>query len=279
MSEMQPGEAVEEIDTDPIEIEETVETEDPEASYEGEQDSDSSTDAGETQKKPVKYDEDQQKLFDDAMAKKTFKLREVERKLDARDKQLEDAIAQLPKQERPQVPEAPDPFSISDEEYRRQLSQRDEAVSKAAAYDAQQQYLQQQQYQLDEQARQTQQEVQNSKIENYASRATKMGIKSEELQVAGAAVSNFGIQEELVNFIIEDDHGPLITKYLSQNLTELDNLRSMSPIQAAIRITNEIKPKAAALKPKVNQAPDPVDTPQGAGISPKPKGPKGATFE
>jgi hypothetical protein len=159
------------------------------------------------------------------------------------------------------------------------LSQRDEAVSKAAAYDAQQQYLQQQQYQLAEQARQTQQEVQNSKIENYASRATKMGIKSEELQVAGAAVSNFGIQEELVNFIIEDDHGPLITKYLSQNLTELDNLRSMSPIQAAIRITNEIKPKAAALKPKVNQAPDPVDTPQGAGISPKPKGPKGATFE
>ena len=106
-----------------------------------------------------------------------------------------------------------------------------------------------------------------------------MGIKSEELQVAGAAVSNFLVQEELVNFIIEDDHGPLITKYLSQNLTELDNLRSMSPIQAAIRITNEIKPKAAALKPKVNQAPDPVDTPQGAGISPKPKGPKGATFE
>ena len=159
------------------------------------------------------------------------------------------------------------------------MSQRDEAVSKAAAYDAQQQYLQQQQYQLAEQARQKQQEALNSKIENYASRATKMGIKSEELQVAGATVSNFGIQDELVSFIIEDDHGPLITKYLSQNLTELDNLRSMSPIQAAIRITNEIKPKAVALKRKVNQAPDPVETPQGAGISPKPKGPKGATFE
>jgi hypothetical protein len=279
MSEMQPDDVVEEIDTDPIEIEETAEAEDSEVSYDYEQDSDSSTDAGETQKKPVKFDEEQQRIFDDAIGKKTFKLREVERQAEALQKQLEDVQSKLPKQERPQVPEAPDPFAISDEEYRRQLSQRDEAVSKAAAYDAQQQYLQQQQYQLAEQARQKQQEALNSKIENYASRATKMGIKSEELQVAGATVSNFGIQEELVSFIIEDDHGPLITKYLSQNLTELDNLRSMSPIQAAIRITNEIKPKAAALKPKVNQAPDPVETPQGAGISPKPKGPKGATFE
>lgn len=279
MSEMQPDDVVEEIDTDPIEIEETTEAEDSDASYDYEQDSDSSTDAGETQKKTVKFDEEQQRIFDDAIGKKTFKLREVERQAEALQRQLEDVQAKLPKQERPQVPEAPDPFAISDEEYRRQLSQRDEAVSKAAAYDAQQQYLQQQQYQLAEQARQKQQEVLNSKIENYASRATKMGIKSEELQVAGATVSNFGIQDELVSFIIEDDHGPLITKYLSQNLTELDNLRSMSPIQAAIRITNEIKPKAVALKRKVNQAPDPVETPQGAGISPKPKGPKGATFE
>lgn len=279
MSEMQPDDVVEEIDTDPIEIEETTEAEDSDVSYDYEQDSDSSTDAGETQKKTVKFDEEQQRIFDDAIGKKTFKLREVERQAEALQRQLEDVQAKLPKQERPQVPEAPDPFAISDEEYRRQLSQRDEAVSKAAAYDAQQQYLQQQQYQLAEQARQKQQEVLNSKIENYASRATKMGIKSEELQVAGATVSNFGIQDELVSFIIEDDHGPLITKYLSQNLTELDNLRSMSPIQAAIRITNEIKPKAVALKRKVNQAPDPVETPQGAGISPKPKGPKGATFE
>jgi small-conductance mechanosensitive channel len=279
MSEMQPDDVVEEIDTDPIEIEETTEAEDSDVSYDYEQDSDSSTDAGETQKKTVKFDEEQQRIFDDAIGKKTFKLREVERQAEALQRQLEDVQARLPKQERPQVPEAPDPFAISDEEYRRQLSQRDEAVSRAAAYDAQQQYLQQQQYQLAEQARQKQQEVLNSKIENYASRATKMGIKPEELQVAGATVSNFGIQDELVSFIIEDDHGPLITKYLSQNLTELDNLRSMSPIQAAIRITNEIKPKAVALKRKVNQAPDPVDTPQGAGISPKPKGPKGATFE
>jgi small-conductance mechanosensitive channel len=279
MSEMQPDDVVEEIDTDPIEIEETTEAEDSDVSYDYEQDSDSSPEAGESQNKQPKFDEEQQRIFDDAMAKKTFKLREVERQAEALQRQLEDVQARLPKQERPQVPEAPDPFAISDEEYRRQLSQRDEAVSRAAAYDAQQQYLQQQQYQLAEQARQKQQEVLNSKIENYASRATKMGIKPEELQVAGATVSNFGIQDELVSFIIEDDHGPLITKYLSQNLTELDNLRSMSPIQAAIRITNEIKPKAAALKRKVNQAPDPVDTPQGAGISPKPKGPKGATFE
>jgi len=248
MSEMQPDDYVEEIDADPIDDDVTIETEDPEASYEGEQDSESSPDAGESQKKQVKFDEEQQRIFDEAIGKKTFKLREVERQAEALQKQLEEVQAKLPKQERPDVPEAPDPFAISDEEYRRQLLERDEALKKAAAYDAQQQYLQQQQYELAEQARQKQQEALNSKIENYASRAAKMGIKAEELQVAGATVSNFGIQEELVGFIIDDEQGPLITKYLSQNLTELDNLRNMSPIQAAIRITNEIKPKAAALK-------------------------------
>ena len=56
MSEMQPDDVVEEIDTDPIEIEETTEAEDSDVSYDYEQDSDSSTDAGETQKKTVKFD-------------------------------------------------------------------------------------------------------------------------------------------------------------------------------------------------------------------------------
>jgi len=38
-------------------------------------------------------------------------------------------------------------------------------------------------------------------------------------------------------------------------------------------------PNARKLKPKVNAAPEPLDTPQGSGSVPKAGGPKGATFE
>jgi len=275
MNEMQPDDYVEESDSDQVEIEDTQEAEDQDEGL----DSESSPDSGESQKQKVVFSEEQQRIFDQAIAEKTLKFREAERKAQALEREREELLQRMPKEERPQVPEMPDPFAITDEEYKRAVIERDEQLKKAAAFDAQQRYLQEQQMQLAEEEQRKQQEAFNSKIETYATRATQMGIKPEELQVAGATVSNFGIQNDLVNFIIEDDQGPLITKYLSQNLMELEAIRSLSPMEAAIKIATDIKPKVAALKPKVNQAPEPVETPQGAGISPKPKGPKGATFE
>jgi len=275
MNEMQPDDYVEESDSDQVEIEDTQEAEDQDEGL----DSESSPESGEPQKQKVVFSEEQQRIFDQAIAEKTLKFREAERKAQALEREREELLQRMPKEERPQVPEMPDPFAITDEEYKRAVIERDEQLKKAAAFDAQQRYLQEQQMQLAEEEQRKQQEAFNSKIETYATRATQMGIKPEELQVAGATVSNFGIQNDLVNFIIEDDQGPLITKYLSQNLMELEAIRSLSPMEAAIKIATDIKPKVAALKPKVNQAPEPVETPQGAGISPKPKGPKGATFE
>ena len=123
------------------------------------------------------------------------------------------------------------------------------------------------------------QEALNEKVASYSQRAVKLGISSEELQAAGNQVASFGMADEVVNYILEDDLGPAITKYLSQNITELDTIRSMAPAQAAVRIATHVREKAAALKPKVNAAPDPVDQPAKAGVAPKGRGPKGAIFE
>ena len=98
-------------------------------------------------------------------------------------------------------------------------------------------------------------------------------------QAAGAIVGQFGIDDSLVQYILEDDHGPLITKYLSQNVTELDALRHLHPTMAAVRIATLIKSKAVALKPKYTNAPDPIRRPMPSSAQVKPKGPKGATFE
>ena len=276
MSKLQPEDSYEyDSEEDVTTEEEVAETED---SVE-EQDSESAPEAGENPEKHITFSEEQQRILDEAVGKKVFKLREKEREAEALKKRLEELEAKIPEQRRPNVPDIPDPFALSDEEYRRQLYQRDEALKQAIAYDQQQQMLKQQQQQLEQQRLQKQQEVLTEKVQSYSQRAVKLGIKAEELQAAGNTIAQFGIHDDVASYILEEDSGPLITTYLSKNLLELEKVREMSPAAAAVYIATTVKQKAAALKPKVNSAPDPLEQPHGAGTAPKPRGPKGATFE
>tara|TARA_B110000858_G_scaffold39179_1_gene44491 strand:- start:1061 stop:1891 length:831 start_codon:yes stop_codon:yes gene_type:complete len=276
MSELQPEdnyeyESEEDVTTEP-EVEETEDSAE-------EQDTDSAPEAGETPEKEIKFDEEQQRVFNDAVGKKVFKLREKEREAESLKKQLDELQAKLGERQAPKVPDLPDPFRLSDEEYRQSQHRRDQALRAAAEYDMQQQAVQQQQQALKQQEWQKQHEEATEKVDSYSKRATTLGMTQEELQEAGNTVARFGIDEALVNVILDDEDGPLITKYLSKNPLELDNLRYLNPAQAAVRVATLIKQKAASLKPKVNNAPDPLEHPHGAGTAPKPKGPKGATFE
>ena len=276
MSKLQPEDSYEyDSEEDVTTEEEVAETED---SVE-EQDSESAPEAGENPEKHITFSEEQQRILDEAVGKKVFKLREKEREAEALKKRLEELEAKIPEQRRPNVPDIPDPFALSDEEYRRQLYQRDEALKQAIAYDQQQQMLKQQQQQLEQQRLQKQQEVLTEKVQSYSQRAVKLGIKAEELQAAGNTIAQFGIHDDVASYILEEDSGPLITTYLSKNLLELEKVREMSPAAAAVYIATTVKQKAAALKPKVNSAPDPLEQPHGAGTAPKPRGPSGATFE
>jgi hypothetical protein len=246
-----------------------------------ETDSDSSPDTEEVQEKQTKpvFDEQQQQVFDKAIADKVFKLREKEREAEELKQRLQSLEQQIPKQERPNVPKEPDPYALSDQEYQQQLRLRDEAIARQAAFDAQQRFQQQEAQRLQQEQLMREQEALNEKVATYSQRAVQLGISNEELQAAGNAVASFGISDDVVNYILDDDLGPAITKYLSQNVTELDAIRAMSPAQAAVRIATHVRDKAAALKPKVNAAPDPVEQPAKAGVAPKARGPKGAIFE
>jgi hypothetical protein len=246
-----------------------------------ETDSDSSPDTEEVQEKQTKpvFDEQQQQVFDKAIADKVFKLREKEREAEELKQRLQSLEQQIPKQERPSVPKEPDPYALSDQEYQQQLRMRDEAIARQAAFDAQQRFQEQEAQRLQQERLMREQEALNEKVATYSQRAVQLGISNEELQAAGNAVASFGISDDVVNYILDDDLGPAITKYLSQNVTELDAIRAMTPAQAAVRIATHVRDKAAALKPKVNAAPDPVEQPAKAGVAPKARGPKGAIFE
>ena len=265
----------EEVDQEVEEVEEVEE--ETEESDDQETDSESSTDSDEDHEKST-FTKEQQKVFDSAISKKVAKLREIEREAESLKVRLSEYERAAPRS-RPQVPALPDPFALSDNEYRQKLMQRDQAIIAAASYDTEQQINQRDQQRLANEAQQKQQEALVEKVQTYSQRAKRLGVRADELQAAGAVVGQFGMDDQLVQFILDDDKGPLITKYLSQNLAELDKLRSMSTTAAAVRIATTIKANATALKLKVTTAPEPLSKPRPSGVQPKPKGPKGAIFE
>jgi hypothetical protein len=266
----------EELQTDDIELDTTEaseeeSTEDSQELGEG-QDSDSAPDE--------KFTEAQQARFNQAIGKKVRQTRDMERRADELQRQVNDLQARVPVEQRPVVQAPPDPFAISDEEYRRNLAQRDQQVLAQANFDHQRQQQQEhQQRLLHEQAQQQTQQL-DEKIQDYAGRAAKLGIKAAELQVAGNAVGQYGISAELGQYILESEQGPLITTYLANNPVELDELRHLSPAQAAVVVETKIKQKAIASQPKkVTDTPDPLERPHSAGKASSKRGPQGATFE
>lgn len=230
-------------------------------------------------KPKIKFDPDQQALFDQEIAKKTFKFREEERKRI----QLEQRLAAIEAEKTavapaPVVPEYPDAF---DPQFDQKVALRDEAIRQRAAHDAQQAYLAQQANIAQQQKFESEQQRYKSVAEEYSKRAIALGVTAQELQYAGQGVASYLSDPELIEEILTDDVGALITVYLASNVGELEKLSLMKPIQAARYIESQIKPKLSARKPKISNTPEPVQKIAGSAPQGNPyfKHSKGAKFE
>lgn len=237
--------------------------------------SESAPDKGENPDKKIEFTDEQKRYFEEVVGKKAFKAREAEREAARLREELEKVKAQAPKETRPDIPDKPDPYEDGFEE---RLQARDEAIRKAAEFDAQERFRQEQEERQKTEAEQRAQNERQQVIQDYAQRALKLGVTEQELYKAGTTVTNYGIDEQIEDFILQSDQGPLITVFLEQNLLELDKVRQMDPLSAAVYIETSLKPKAAALKTQVTNAPDPAETLTGAGVTSY-EGPKGATYE
>ena len=283
MTQMQQAELHVEFDEDEVETPEVIDNNDAEEAEdqteEAPEGSESSTDN--TAKEPeVKFSEEQQRVFNQAISKKVAKTHDAERKAQKLERELQEMKARHPQNSRPTVPPAPDPLSLTHDEYMAKIAERDAALGKASQFDFQQQYVQRQEQEAVHARQRAAQEQMDNSVTSYMSTATKLGVKAEELQQAGHTVGDyFDDNSPIVEFILQDDVGPLITKYLGNNIAELETLSGMSPVQAAVRIATIVKPKALALKTKVNSAPDPIAKPTPSGSSPQRRGPQGASYE
>lgn len=101
-------------------------------------------------------------------------------------------------------------------------------------------------------------------INQYAERGLKSGLTIEQMQLNEQIISQIGISSELGDFIMSDERGALIANHLANNTDALVKLQSMSPLQAAVFIANEVKPAVVGPK-KVTRAPDPLSPIQGGG--------------
>lgn len=175
--------------------------------------------------------------------------------------------------ERPSLPDMPDPY---DEDFEQQMKARDDAILKQALWDAEQATLQRAEQERQQVAAQQAQEQFTQRVTKYSERARSLGMTNEELQVAGSVVSAYGLPESAAEIILDDDKGPLITKYLAANPSEIEAMRTMSPYAAVVHVATQLKNKAVEHS-GAQTPPPPADIPSG-GAAPREEGPAGATY-
>ncbi len=181
---------------------------------------------------------------------------------------------------RPDVPDMPDQYS---DNFAEELAARDKAVREAERFDVIADSHQQQQENA-YYAQQVQEQKSMQELgQKFQDKALQLGISDTELRHNGQRVVESGaLTEQEMSMILGDEQGPLITKYLSENLVALNAL-SQLPVGSSERMTHllvDVKQKAAALKAKTTSTPDPIDTVSGGGGSSGDKypGTEGMTF-
>lgn len=207
----------------------------------------------------------QQDSVQKAINKQHAKYREEERKRLAAESELtklKNEIAENSKTSEPIVPQMPDQF---DDNFDELMAERERRFRERVEYDLRQKLE-------DEKAQRGKDKLQAkkndellSRVSNYSDRALQQGITKEELQSIGSTLQQAGISEDLANFILDDNQGPLLGRYLADNPLELDELRHMPTAQAVIKLHSEVRGNISTSNNNITAAPDPVK-----GVSGKP---------
>jgi hypothetical protein len=197
--------------------------------------------------------------------KKHYEKMEAERKAADLQEELERYKQQEQQQKVEQYSSSPQAPDLFDDDYEQKMVEYSRQIEEQAMFKAQQN-LQQQAYQQQQQQEQLarQQELQQ-KATAYLEKGKEYGMTQQELEAAGNTLISYGASEQLQEAILTDGDGPLITKYLAANPTDIEALTSGNPYLAGAKLA-EVKLKAEALKPKTTEAPEPTKRLEGGAV-------------
>lgn len=241
--------------------------------------------AEEEQETPAPYypefDNQQQEFINDRIvAPKIAELRQTQRELEEIKQRLSEREespapqAQAP-DNGPIVPAMPD---IWEENYEQKIQERDQAIMQRAQWEVDQRS---ESMRAEEQQRlqaEKQMEVIRSKVTDYTKRAEKFGVAEKELEVAGNTVHQIGIDDSITAYVLDHEAGPAITMHLAKNFSDLQAVKEMNPMQAAVFIETKVMPKVSRAQKRV-APPEPTEQLKGSGVAAKERGPEGATYE
>jgi len=220
--------------------------------------------------------EDSDTINQDAVQKRidkaTHKFREAERATKTVSQERDDLQAKLDaidaNKPAPTVSEMPDRFDMSDEEFTAALQKRDNERQALADHNAAQNTKQAASQAAIEKQNAARQEASQKVGQEFVKRADGFGISRDNLQKASEVIANYGVNSDVAMHMATHENGPLIVQYLATNPEELSNLADMNPMQAAVHVSNVLSEKAAVMKPKTSNAPDPVTPLGGNGVDP-----------
>lgn len=215
-------------------------------------------------------------------AQEKFEMRRERREREQAQHELAQLQAQQanPIAERPDIPDVPDQFA---DDFAEQQAKRDTAIREAERFDAQSEWGQQRQIELQQQAQHQQHQEFQKTADTFKERATKLGISDDELKQNGERLISYQVlSTQEIDLILSDEQGPLITKFLANNPVELERLIS-EPAGSSSRMSmllTDIKTKASALKAKTTSTPAPLDSINGnsGSVQDKYPGTDGMTF-
>lgn len=224
------------------------------------------TDSGDQHEESGRADVDKEAV-NKVINKKHFEAKQAQREAEEYKRKFEEL--QASQQVTPQksaVPPMPDAF---DDDYDTKIANRDRVLIQNAQIEAANQYQSNVEQQAQQQRLAQQQQDFMSKAEKYSNRASELGVSKEELKTTGELLVNYGTNDVLADAILSDDQGPLISRYLASNPMELDKLNNSvlsNPILAGA-VFNEVKAKAANLKPKTTNTPAPAARVDGGAVN------------
>ncbi len=209
----------------------------------------------------VTFDERQQAKVDELIGGKVKQTRQAERDNADLRRQLDEAKARIPVEQRPEVAADVDIYSEDD------LRRHETAIRAQARFDARTEYDAdaEQNRVLDEQRRQT--ASFNDSLTRFRDTAANFDIDPAQMSAMDQTIGSYGgLNPAVGQFVINDDKGMLIYQHMAANPGDIAKVNGMDPMTAGVFL-NDIKAQQTARNTKkVSDTPAPADRPDGGGV-------------